>query len=292
MKLAAFDHHRIGIVENDRIYDITSALPAALDLLPAQRMNWLIANWDNLQVAIHAARAATQGVALGSVRLLAANPAPPQIFAAPANYAKHIGELGARTVTKRSAREQGFFLKAAGSVLGSGGTIELPGGSKRRFDHECELAVIIGKRAWHVPRAKALDYVFGYSCLIDATMRIEPVEFEEERTMRKSFAGFTPIGPWIVTADEIPNPQNLNSRLWVNGNLRQEANTRDMIVGVAELIELISSAVPLNPGDVIASGTPEGVGPFVPGDELRITIDGVGTMNVHIREGARPPRPF
>lgn len=292
MKLAAFDHHRIGIVENDRIYDITSALPAALDLLPAQRMNWLIANWDNLQVAIRAARAATQGVALGSVRLLAANPAPPQIFAAPANYAKHIGELGARTVTKRSAREQGFFLKAAGSVLGSGGTIELPGGSKRRFDHECELAVIIGKRAWHVPRAKALDYVFGYSCLIDATMRIEPGEFEEERTMRKSFAGFTPIGPWIVTADEIPNPQNLNSRLWVNGNLRQEANTRDMIVGVAELIELISSAVPLNPGDVIASGTPEGVGPFVPGDELRITIDGVGTMNVHIREGARPPRPF
>jgi len=292
MKLAAFDHHRLGIVENDRIYDITAALPAALDLMPAQRMNWLIANWDGLQPAIRAARAATQGAALGSARLLAANPAPPQIFAAPANYAKHIGELGARTVAKRSAREQGFFLKAAGSVLGSGGTIDLPGGSKRRFDHECELAVIIGKRAWHVPRAKALDYVFGYSCLIDATMRIEPGEFEEERTMRKSFAGFTPIGPWIVTADEIPDPQTLNSRLWVNGNLRQEANTRDMIVGVAELIELISSTVPLNPGDVIASGTPEGVGPFVPGDEVRITIDGIGTMNVHIREGARPPRPF
>ena len=292
MKLAAFDHYRIGLVENDRIYDITSVLPAALELLPAQRMNWLIANWAGLQDAIHAARASASGQALTGVRLLPANPAPPQIFAAPANYAKHLGELGARSVTKRTAREQGFFLKAAGSVLGSGGTIELPGGSERRFDHESELAVIIGKRAWHVPRAQALDYVFGYACLIDATMRIEPGVAEEERTMRKSFAGFTPLGPWIVTADEIPDPQVLKNQLWVNGELRQDANTNAMIVGVAELIELISSVLPLNPGDVIASGTPEGVGPFAPGDTLRIAIEGIGAMTVQVRAGARPPRPF
>lgn len=286
MKIACFDEHRIGLVEGDQVYDVTAALPAALDWVPQQRVNWLVAHWLELLPAIRHARGSALGRPLDSVRWRPANPCPPHVFAAPANYRKHIGELGSRVVTKkgRTAREQGFFLKAPGSVVGHGGTIELPKGSTRRFDHESELAVIIGTPGRDIPRARALEHVFGYSCLIDATMRIEPDQFEEERSMRKSFEGFTPLGPWIVTADEVPDVQALDNRLHVNGELKQEANTRDMIVGVAELIELVSSVLPLQAGDVIASGTPEGVGPFRPGDTLRIAIERVGAMTVHVRE--------
>jgi 2-keto-4-pentenoate hydratase/2-oxohepta-3-ene-1,7-dioic acid hydratase in catechol pathway len=295
MKIASFDSHRVGIVEGDWLYDVTSALPAFLEELPEQRVNWLIGHWAALRPAIVALRQKSAGKAVGSVQLLPANPKPPHVFAAPANYRKHIGELAERTVTKkgRSAREQGFFLKAPGSLVGSGGSIGLPKGSTRRFDHESELAVIIGKAGRDVARADAMAHVFGYSCLIDATMRIEPGVAEEERSMRKSFAGFTPLGPYLVTADEIAEPEALQNRLWVNGELRQEANTRDMIVGVAELIELISSVLPLSVGDVIASGTPEGVGPFAPGDTLKIEIEQVGAMTIHVHANERvAPRPF
>lgn len=295
MKIAAFDDHRIGLVEGDLVHDVTAALPAALDALPQQRINWLIAHWAEAQPALRAARARAAGRALDGIRWLPANPQPPHVFAAPANYQKHIGELGTRVVTKkgRSAREQGFFLKAPGSLVGAGGSIGLPKASTRRFDHESELAVIIGKPGRDIPRERAMAHVFGYACLIDATMRIEPETHEEERSMRKSFEGFTPLGPWIVTADEVPDPQALRNRLWVNGELRQDASTKDMIVGVAELIELISSVLPIQAGDVIASGTPEGVGPFAPGDTLRIAIDGVGDMSLTVRErAAASPRPY
>ena len=111
--------------------------------------------------------------------------------------------------------------------------------------------------------------------------------------MRKSFETFTPLGPWIVTADEIDSPETLNNRLWVNGELRQSANTRDMVVGIAELIELVSSVLTLQPGDVLATGTPEGVGPIRPGDELRIEIEHVGSMTLPVRDRVlRSPRPY
>ena len=286
MKLAVYDNHRIGVVEGGDIYDVTHAVPYALDAMPAQRMNWLIAHWAEARAQVQKLRGEGKGVPVASVRLLPPNPAAPHVFAAPANYQKHIGELGDRVVTKkgRSAREQGFFLKAPASMVGAGGTIGLPKGSTRRFDHESELAVIIGKPGRDIPRADAMKHVFGYSCLIDATMRIEPGVAEEERSMRKSFEGFTPMGPYLVTADEVPDPGNLANRLWVNGVLKQEANTREMIVGIPELIELVSSVLPLQVGDVIATGTPEGVGPFGPGDDVRIAIEGVGDMTVHVRE--------
>jgi 2-keto-4-pentenoate hydratase/2-oxohepta-3-ene-1,7-dioic acid hydratase in catechol pathway len=286
VKLAAYDNHRIGIVEGDQLFDVTHAVPFALDAMPAQRMNWLIAHWSDAKPQLQKLRSEARPVPVSSVTLLPPNPAPPHVFAAPANYQKHIGELGDRVVTKkgRSAREQGFFLKAPASMVGAGGTIGLPKGSTRRFDHESELAVIIGKPGRDIPRAQAMQHVFGYSCLIDATMRIEPGVAEEERSMRKSFEGFTPMGPYLVTADEVPDPEKLSNRLWVNGQLKQEANTSEMIVGIAELIELVSSVLPLQVGDVIATGTPEGVGPFGPGDEVRIAIEGIGDMTVHVRE--------
>jgi 2-keto-4-pentenoate hydratase/2-oxohepta-3-ene-1,7-dioic acid hydratase in catechol pathway len=295
MKLASFNDYRVGVVDGDALCDITPLLPTALDVLPRQRMNWLIANWDTVAGLIAEHRGACSRVPIASTRLLTPNPAPPHVFAAPANYRKHIGELGSRAVTKpgRTAREQGFFLMAPGSITGPGSPILVPRGSARRFDHESELAVIIGKAGRNIPRENAMDYVFGYSCLIDATMRIEKDTHEEERSMRKSFESFTPVGPYIVTADEVPNAGKLRNRLWVNGQIRQEANTEEMIVGIAEMIELVSSVLAIQPGDIIASGTPEGVGPFAPGDEVRIEIEDVGTMSLPVREcDERSPRPF
>jgi len=211
------------------------------------------------------------------------------------NYRKHIGELGDRAVSKkgRSAREQGFFLKAPASVVGPAEGITLPRGSQRRFDHESELAVVIGRGGRNIPREHALEHVFGYTCLMDLTMRIEPGVGEEERSMRKSFASFTPMGPWLVTADEVGDAGSLRNSLSVNGELRQDANTRDLIVGIAELIELISSVLPIQPGDVIASGTPDGVGPIADGDAVTIDIERVGRMTLKVREAEHAaPRPY
>ena len=294
MKLAVFDQYRIGVVDGDQVFDVTQALPSWLDQMPGQRMNWLIANWVEMRPKLTATRADASAVSVASVVLRAPSPHPPHVFAAPANYRKHIGELGARAVSKgRSAREQGFFLKAPGSLVGAGGVILLPRGSERRFDHESELAVVIGRAGRNIARAEAMQYVFGYSCLVDATMRIEPGVFEEERSMRKSFATFTPLGPYIVTADEVADPGVLHNQLWINGELKQDANTRDMIVDVPELIELISSVLALQPGDVIATGTPEGVGPFVPGDTVRIAIESIGDMTLRVEQNdAVAPRAY
>jgi 2-keto-4-pentenoate hydratase/2-oxohepta-3-ene-1,7-dioic acid hydratase in catechol pathway len=295
MKIASFNDFRVGVVDGAAVYDMTSELPPALDTLPRQRVNWLVANWPEMKARFAKFREVGRPAPLATVTLLAPNPAPQHVFAAPANYRKHIGELGDRAVTKagRTAREQGFFLKAPGSLVGAGGAILLPRGSQRRFDHESELAVIVAREARNIPREQAMDYVFGYSCLIDATMRIEKGVAEEERSMRKSFATFTPLGPWITTADDVPSPKSLDNRLWVNGELKQSANTGEMVVGIAELIELVSSVLTLQPGDVIATGTPEGVGPFAPGDEVRIEIQQVGAMTLPVREcEVRAPRPY
>lgn len=295
MKIACFDDYRVGLIDPDGVRDVTSALPSFLGEMPWERINFLIRNWDRLRDAIQEAAAGSPATPRSSVRLRAASPAPRHIFAAPANYRKHIGELGALAVTptSRSAREQGFFLKAPGSLVGADDAIELPQGSARRFDHESELAVIVGRRARNVQRDQAHRFIFGYSCLMDITMRIEPVAGQEERSMRKSFQTFTPLGPYITTADEIADARGLSNRLSVNGETRQSANTADMIVDVGELMELVSSVVTLEPGDVIATGTPEGVDRIVAGDAVSIEIQSVGAMTLIVRESEdRAPRAF
>jgi 2-keto-4-pentenoate hydratase/2-oxohepta-3-ene-1,7-dioic acid hydratase in catechol pathway len=293
MKIAVFNDYRVGIVEGDSIYDVTAAFPNASGAWPPVFMTQAIASWDTLLPQVQQARKSAVAIPLASVKLLPPNPCPVQVVAAPSNYRKHIAEMGALAVTKkgRSAREQGFFMKSTASLTGPARGIELPRGSGRRFDHESELAVIIGKTTRNVTRENALASVFGYSCLIDVTMRIEKDVAEEERVMRKSFETFTPLGPWIVTADEVGDPQELSNQLFVNGECRQDANTRDMIVGVAELIELVSSVMTLYPGDVIASGTPEGIGPIKAGDKVTIRIAKIGEMTVDVKETETVP-PF
>jgi 2-keto-4-pentenoate hydratase/2-oxohepta-3-ene-1,7-dioic acid hydratase in catechol pathway len=294
VKLALFDDYRVGVVEGDVVYDVTKAVPGA-GARPPVFVNTLIAQWGERAPELLRARETAQARPLAEVRLLPPSPWPAQIIAAPGNYRKHLAEMGALRVSPagKTARDQGFFLKSPASLTGAGRGIELPKGSQRRFDHESELGVVIGRVTRNVRREDALDYVFGYTCVVDVTMRIEPDGRAEERSMRKSFETFTPLGPWIVTADELGNPSSLRNELFVNGERRQDATTADMIVGVQELIELASSVVTLYPGDVIATGTPEGIGPIKPGDEVAIRIERIGEMRLTVGETAGvSPFPF
>jgi 2-keto-4-pentenoate hydratase/2-oxohepta-3-ene-1,7-dioic acid hydratase in catechol pathway len=285
MKLAVFDDWHLGAVSADgqSIRDITEFIPREFDAWGEQRMNWLIRNWDAVRDRI-SDDAGAAWIPADGVVLRAVNPAPGQIIGLPSNFRTHLGEIGAMTVTKagKTARDVGFFLIAPSSVTGAGESFLLPGESDRRFDHECEVGVVIGRGGRDIPREKALDHVFGYTALVDATMRIVPEQAAEDRSLRKSFRSFTPVGPWIVTADEIGDFESIESSLSVNGEERQRARMSDMIVGIAEGIELVSSVVRLEPGDIIASGTPGGVGPLTHGDTLRIEVDRIGSMSIPV----------
>jgi 2-keto-4-pentenoate hydratase/2-oxohepta-3-ene-1,7-dioic acid hydratase in catechol pathway len=165
-------------------------------------------------------------------------------------------------------------------LVGPQDSLVLPDLPGFEVHHECELAVIIGTEGRNIPEERAMDHIFGYSCLIDATVR-----GSQERVMRKSYDTFTPVGPYIVTADEVADPHNLDLELWVNDERRQRANTRDLILGIREMIALASSVSTLMPGDIIATGTPEGVGTVRDGDTIRISIQDVGTMTVPVVQG-------
>jgi 2-keto-4-pentenoate hydratase/2-oxohepta-3-ene-1,7-dioic acid hydratase in catechol pathway len=163
-------------------------------------------------------------------------------------------------------------------MIGPAESIAIPSGKTgREFHHECEMAIVIGKRGRNISVEDALSYVFGYACLIDVTMR-----GKEERVMRKSYESFTPVGPWITTADEVGDPFEINMQLWLNGDLRQHSQPKMMIVGIREAIAMCSAVTTLEPGDIIASGTMAGVGPLKPGDTVKIEIDKVGAMTLPV----------
>jgi 2-keto-4-pentenoate hydratase/2-oxohepta-3-ene-1,7-dioic acid hydratase in catechol pathway len=275
MKLARFNGSRIGVVVADRIVDVTHLCPLDAEMWPPVAEIALIASFDTLRPALEAA-AQQPGVPVADVRLEVPVRWPNKLLAYPANYHAHVEEMS----SKNRADLNGFFLKAASSLSGPRDPIVLPDLAGRSVHHECELAIIIGRAGRHIPRAEALDHIFGYSCLIDVTVR-----GAEERVMRKSFDTFCPVGPWIVTRDEVADPNELDLLLTVNGEVRQSANTRDLIVGIEDMITLASSVLTLQPGDVIATGTPEGVGPLVDGDEVVITIESVGSMSVQVVQG-------
>lgn len=199
-------------------------------------------------------------------------PHPPKVIGAPANYRAHVAEMG----NPHTIMEWGVFLKASTSVIGPGEVVELPYADVRT-DQEGELAVVIGTRARNVSAAEALDHVFGYTCVLDITTRSA-----EDRSTRKSYDTFTPLGPLVVTPDEVGDPDDLALRCWVGGELRQDANTFQMIYGVRRLIEYASSVMTLLPGDVIATGTPEGVGPLKDGDDIVVEIERVGRLAVTV----------
>jgi 2-keto-4-pentenoate hydratase/2-oxohepta-3-ene-1,7-dioic acid hydratase in catechol pathway len=247
----------------------------------------VIANWDSLKSKIEAAANGATGKPLSSVKLLTPDPWPNKLLALPSNFRDHADEMRGRSYASPAglnADQAGFFMKANSSMIGAGEAIEVPTDKPdREFHHECEMAIIIGKRGRHIPLDKTLDYIFGYACLIDVTMR-----GKEERVMRKSYETFCPVGPWITTADEVGDPFELNMQLWVNGEPRQQSKPANMIVGIREAIAMSSAVTTLEPGDIIASGTMSGVGPLKPGDTVTIEIEKVGKMSLPV-VGAKVP---
>jgi 2-keto-4-pentenoate hydratase/2-oxohepta-3-ene-1,7-dioic acid hydratase in catechol pathway len=252
MRLVSYDDGRAGCLADDQV------IP-----LPARTMRDVIASWGAGQLA---APGHEGGVPLRDVRLRMPVADPSKIIAAPVNYRDHQAEMNVDS----QVGALGFFLKAPSSLLDPGGTIQLPY-HDRRFDQEGELALVIGRTARHVSEQDALSYVFGYTGLLDITMR-----GGEDRSTRKSFETFTPMGPLLVTADEFGDPGGVDLRCWVSGELRQKASTRDLIWSVARLVSYASSVTTLYPGDVITTGTPAGVGPLAAGDTIRLELSGLG----------------
>lgn len=275
MKLASFDDFQVGIVNNDEVTDVTALVGENNRHWPPLAMNHLIQDFGSLRAKLELA-SLRGGIPLNRVKLRTPVPGATKVIAFPINYHAHGEEMG-RSVR---ANVQGFFLKPPSSLSGASEPIVLPPVIDRRIDHECELAIIIGKKGRDVPRECWHEYVFGYSCLIDATVR-----GKEERVTRKAFDTFCPVGPWLVTSEDVGDPSALRGRLWVNDELRQDGNTRDLIVDIPGMIEMTSSVMTLYPGDIIAAGTPAGVGPLKAGDRVKIEFDRIGAMTLDVMQG-------
>jgi 2-keto-4-pentenoate hydratase/2-oxohepta-3-ene-1,7-dioic acid hydratase in catechol pathway len=275
MKLVRFDGGCIGVLQDGKVYDATEAIGADPKAWPPTDMVRLIADFESLRPKLDQALKG-EGRPVDGVALEAPLVWPHKLLAYPVNYLAHGHEMN----SKNRANINGFFLKSNSSISGPRDPIVLPDVPSREIHHECELGLIIGKRGRHIALADALDHVFGYCCLIDCTVR-----GQEERVMRKSYDTFTPIGPAIVTKDEVGDASSLGMKLWVNDQLKQDANTRDLLVDIPNMITLAASVLTLEPGDIIATGTPAGVGPIRAGDTVKIEIERVGRMEIPVVQG-------
>ena len=285
MKLCRFDEIKLGCVHDGTVLDVT----AALDVLP--RVRWplpsrgdlLIRHLDAVCERVQALLASAPGYDLLEVKLYSPVANPTKLIGAPVNYQTHIDEAESDAGIVfdqqkiKPISESLCFLKAVSSLVGPGEGIarSFPG---RRTDHELELAVVIGRETRGISRERALECVAGYTMGLDMTVR-----GGEDRSMRKSVDSYSVLGPWLTTADEIEDPNNLDLTLRHNGEIRQDSNTRHLIYDVSMLISKCSEFYTLFPGDVIYTGTPAGVGPVQPGDVLDCKIQGIGAMRVPIR---------
>ena len=280
MKLATFTEAgvtRIGVVDGDRVVDLAAAAPA----LPADMTAFLAMGEDGLA----AARAAVESgprLALDAITLEAPVPRPGKFLAVGLNYAEHIREMGAATPEFPSC-----FAKMRTCINRLFGDVHRPRVSDS-LDYEGELGLVIGRRCRHVPKDKAHDVIAGYVVVNDFTTR-EWVEKTPQVVIPKSFDTHGPFGPWLVTPDEVGDPNRLRVRTWVNGELRQDGNTSDMTFDCYDLIEILSRAVTLEPGDVLTTGTPPGVGEgftpkryLKPGDVVKVEIENIGAIENRI----------
>lgn len=276
MKLAVINDNRLAVVEGESAFDVSEEIPWNPQDVQGSLVQ-LMTSFETYKPVLEKAVNKVAGVPVEQVKLRAPVPKPSKIWAAPVNYLDHQSEMNAKFNNAPFTIEKlKLFLKAPSSIIGPSDKIILPF-KDRRHDHEAELAFVVGREAKNVPMEEAHRYIFGYFGCLDITMR-----GEEERSWRKSFDTFTPIGPWIVTADEVGDPHNLQMDLWVNDELRQSANTRQMIFNCYKCLEVASQAMTLYPGDVITTGTPAGVGPIKKGDRIRLRIERIGEFMVEV----------
>ena len=275
---------RPGLLVGDEVVDLSD--PAVG--LPADMAALLSLGPDALERAARAPSGSAARYPLASVRRYAPVPHPPSILAIGMNYRAHVAEMG-----REPPEYQYWFNKQRTSIAGPGDPIVLPTVSTM-VDYEGELAMVIGRRCQHIPAARAMEVVAGFTIINDVSVR----DWQWRTptfTLGKSFDSHAPCGPWLVTTDELADPGQLTLRTWVNDDLRQDSTTADLIFGCAALIEYLTTAFPLEPGTVIATGTPAGVGAgFDPprfladGDVVRIEIEGVGELSNPVVQGAPP----
>lgn len=271
MKIALFNGNQLGVIKEESIVNVGHLIN--WDSENAQKsLVELIEDFDNKKKKINSNLSELDACPLSDVQLNAPVPNPSKIVAAPVNYIRHQEEMNAALTVDKL----GFFLKSPSSIIGPGETVVLPF-RDRRTDHEAEIAYVVGREAKDVSAEDAHKYIFGYMALMDITVR-----GKEDRPWRKSFDTFTPIGPWIVTKDEIEDPNQLQMKLWVNDEIRQSANTKDLIYDCYKFFEAASKVMTLKPGDIVTTGTPEGVGPITEGDTIRINIERIGEFSVSV----------
>jgi 2,4-diketo-3-deoxy-L-fuconate hydrolase len=290
MNICRFNEDRLGLVEGSNVFDVTAALrDLPVPSWPYPAGDPLILHLDVIRAAIAAVRPSAQAIPLKSVTLNSPITSPTKVMAAPANYALHVS-IDAQDPAinhglhnkqlegvDRPVDKLGLFLKASSSIVGPGEGIAL-NWLDRRNDHEVEVAVVIGKGGRDIPRQRAFEHIAGYMIGLDMTVR-----GTEDRSWRKSADSYTVFGPWLTTADALEDPERLTIWLDVNGEPRQKSSTGAMTVGIAELIEMCSHVYELHPGDVLMTGTPEGVSAVKPGDIITAGCTGLGEMQVAVR---------
>lgn len=283
MRLCRFNDDQLGLVLDGQVFDATAALDKLPPLTwPIPQGDHLIANLEALRPAIEHAAGDSHPVPIDSVVLKSPVANPSKIIGAPVNYHKHHEEAVADAEINlgreiKTIDTYGLFMKANSSLVGPGEGVALRF-NDRRNDHEVELAVIIGEGGSDIAEADAMRHICAYSIGLDMTVR-----GTEDRSLRKGIDSYSVLGPWLVTADEVDDPGHLDFEIRVNDEVRQRSNTEHLIFDIPRLIAYASSFMTLYPGDVIMTGTPEGVGPVEPGDVMHAWIDQVGEMSIPVR---------
>jgi len=275
MKLLFFNDFQLGVMKGDNVVDVSEVVSDIPNLEPQQLISGLIINFASYREKLEAAVRAAEGVPVSSVRVRPPLPKPGNIACMAVNYM----EDGTRD---EPARIQ-VFQKSPNAIIGPGDTMVLPDTPATVFEGEAELALVIGKKATNVPAANAFDYIFGYTNFIDGSARgLGGASVFHAMKSRDTFA---PIGPYIVTADEIANPQNLQIQLRNNGDLMQNFNTDDMAHKIGRCIEYITAIHSLDPGDIVATGTNHrGLHPFQDGDLIELETEGLGRLVINVRD--------
>ncbi len=276
MRLLFFDDFKLGVLQGDTVIDVSEAVQSIPHIGPQDLIAGLIERFADYRQRLEQAASRSKGVPVGQVRIRPPLPKPTNIDCMAVNYMENG--------TRAEPALINAFHKSPNSVIGDGDTMVLPDVPATIFEGEAELAVVIGRRASNVSAAEAMNYVFGYLNFIDGSARGLPPDGNSFYQM-KSRDTFAPMGPVLVTADEVPDPQNLQVRLWVNGELKQDFNTSDMAHKIRRCVEWVSSIHALEPGDVIATGTNHrGLSAFQNGDRIELETEGLGRLRVQVRD--------
>lgn len=278
MRLVLFDDYRPGVLRDGRVVDV-SAATASLGVSSYRKlMPTIVEHFDTLRPEFERIAASDSGRPVAEVRLRAPNPAPPKLLACFGNYTE---------VAMPERSPQDMFLKSSDCVVGDGDLIELPPHKATVFHHEAELGIIIGQRCKDLSLSEAPGAIFGYTCFVDVSARGLSIAGSNSR-MGKSFDGFGPMGPCITTADEIPDPNGLQVRCWVDGQLRQDYSTEGMEYSVPEVVKFASAHMTLLPGDFICCGTNHlGLGPLQDGERADMEIERIGKFHFLISDPSK-----